>query len=82
MIRKAMLSVEAFKRYISHVRCAAYPVKERFEAERANIEKAWPAYSKDQSLCRLPALFWNACSADMQPAAWAALYKERLQHTL
>ena len=69
MIRKAMLSVEAFKEFISYVRCAEYPDVQRFEAERPAIEKAWPAYNQDLTLSRLPAHFWNACSEECKPAA-------------
>jgi hypothetical protein len=82
MIRKAMLSVKAFKEYVSYVRCAEYPDVGRYEAERPVVEKAWPAYQKDATLSRLPACFWNACSSECKPAAWEAMYKERLQHTL
>ena len=54
MIRKSMLSAEAFKEYISYVRCAEYPDAERFEQERPQIEKSWPAYAGDATLSRLP----------------------------
>ena len=77
MIRNKMIDVEAYKEYISYVRCAEYPDPVRFREERCSIEKAWPAYSTDQSFSRLPAIFWNSCNDDCKPAAWEALYKER-----
>ena len=80
LLRKKMLSVEAMKEYISHVRCASYPDVEKFKEERDDIEKAWPAYATDYDLCRLPTFFWQ--QPDSNAANWKREYEDRLQHTL
>ena len=64
MLRDRFLSADAFKHYVSTVRCAAYPEPEKFERERAHIEKTWPAYAADPSLSRLPRFFWNQPTVD------------------
>ena len=47
---------------------------------RAKVEKAWPAYADDLSLCRLPQFFWNSTQAS--PEEWLQEYHTRLQHAL
>ena len=58
-LRAGMLSAEAYEAYISHVRCAAYPNQDQFLQEREEIERIWPAFSSDYSLCALPNFFWT-----------------------
>ena len=57
MLRREMLSVAAMKLYVSYVRCAYYPDPGLHQQQRGFLEKAWPSYSKDQSLARLPKFF-------------------------
>ena len=57
MLRRDMLSVSAMKLYASYVRCASYPDPAQHRQQRSFLEKTWPAYSKDQSLARLPEFF-------------------------
>ena len=59
-LRSKLLSGQAWKDFVSHVRCGAYPDPEKFDAERADIEKAWPAFANDPSLSRLDADLWLA----------------------
>jgi hypothetical protein len=42
LLRKELLTGQAWKNFVSHVRCGAYPDPEKFDAERANIEKNGP----------------------------------------
>ena len=55
-LEEGLLSSEAFKEYVNSVRIAAYPDIDKFNEERADIERSWPAYAKDFSLSR-PAAF-------------------------
>ena len=57
MLRREMLSVAAMKLFVSYARCASYPDPALHQRQRSSLEKAWPAYSKDQSLARLPEFF-------------------------
>ena len=63
VLRKKMVTAEALKHFVSHVRCAAYPDVAAHERSRAQVEKAWPAYADDLSLSRLPQFFWNSTQA-------------------
>jgi hypothetical protein len=56
-LQKKLLEAETVKRYVSYVRCAAYPDVEAFRANKSHIEKEWPAFLSEQSLCRLPRFF-------------------------
>ena len=56
-LKAQMLSAEALKQFVSHVRCAAYPDVDAHRRSRAQVEKAWPAYADYQSLSRVPQFF-------------------------
>ena len=56
-LRAELVSADAFKAYVTHVRCAAFPDVDVFRDEQANIEKSWLACATDYSLCRLPHSF-------------------------
>ena len=36
------------------MRCASYPDVRKFVQERVEIEKSWPAYATDNSMCQVP----------------------------
>ena len=72
MLKQQLLAVDSFKRFVSYTRCAEYPDIGKFDAERPHIEKAWPAYEKDDSLCRLP---------EFSGAARAQTVQHGRQHT-
>ena len=76
MLRREMLSVAAMKLFVSYVRCASYPDPALHQRQRSSLEKAWPAYSKDQSLARLPAFFWTEQLASGE--SWKNMYEQRL----
>jgi len=57
-LRSRLLTGQAWKDFVSHVRCGAYPNLKKFDAERDEIEKAWPAFANDFSLSRLDADLW------------------------
>ena len=78
--QSGMLTPEAFKAYISHVRCASYPDHERFLREREGVEQQWPAFADDLSLCRLPAAF--RADLDAPAHVWRERFDLRLQHAL
>ena len=80
VLREGMVTADALKQFVSHVRCAAYPDVAAHERSRAQVEKAWPAYADDLSLSRLPQSFWNASRAS--PQEWLQEYHTRLQHAL
>ena len=46
-LREEMLTAEALKRFVSHVRCAAHPDVTAHERPRAQVEKARHAYADD-----------------------------------
>mgnify|MGYP006907235490 CR=1 FL=1 len=75
-----MLSRDALKQYVSHVRCASYPDVDAHRQSRAQLEKAWPAYANDLSLSRLPQFFWTASAASGEE--WLRQYPNRSQHAL
>jgi len=95
MLKKKVIAVEQFKAFVEHVRCARYPDVEKFTEERAEIEKAWPAYANDDSLCQVPH-FISAVSdsiphlsaatsmEDWETEAqhWRQNYKARHQHVM
>ncbi len=79
------------------MRCATYPDKEQFDADRDDIEKRWPAFADDTSLPRAPAYAWRALRPSVVPhiqtgvaretwhaegALWLQLRLQRLQHVL
>ena len=68
------------KHFVSYVRCASYPDPDKFRKERGKIEKEWPAYAKDTSLCRLPRFFWEA--SEESGTQWKEAFNDRLQHAL
>jgi len=80
MLRCEMVSPEAMKHYINHVRCATYPNVDLFNKERDQIEKSWPAYAEDYDLCRLPRELRTEAGA--AAGEWITKYNDRLQHTL
>ena len=79
-LRAKMLSAEALKQFVSHVRCAAYPDVDAHRRSRAQVEKAWPAYADDRSLSRVPQFFWN--SSEASGTEWLRQHNNRLQHAL
>jgi hypothetical protein len=96
--RAGILSAQAWKDYISDVRCASYPDAEQAEADRSRVEQSWPAYATDKSLSRLTLDLWidtegatspDWFTPDFEVDAWRAKGKEwllkynaRLQHAL
>ena len=56
-LREKMLTADALKQYVSHVRRASYPDAEAHQESRSQLEKAWPAFADDQQLSRLPKFF-------------------------
>ena len=50
LLRAKLITGQAWKEFVSHVRCAEYPDPAKFEAERATIEEAWPAFASDPPL--------------------------------
>mgnify|MGYP002811759978 FL=1 len=80
VLREGMVTSEALKHYVSHVRCASYPDLEAHRAGRGKVEKAWPAYAEDATLSRLPHVFWRAPEASGEE--WLRQYHSRLQHGL
>ena len=66
LLREKMLSAEALKQFVSHVRCASHPEVAAHERSREQVEKAWPAYADDLSLSCLPQFFWNSTEASAE----------------
>ena len=62
MFQRAMLSANAWKQYINHVRPAAYPDHEAFLSERSFIEQTWPAYAHTKALCQPPSSLYTSAS--------------------
>ena len=92
-LREHLVSVEAMKNYVSFVRRATYPDVEKFMAERADIEAAWPAYATDPLLCKpphfvsmppeaLPEIILGGASWLEEGKVWSTQYFSRLQHAL
>ena len=92
-LREHLVSVEAMKNYVSFVRRATYPDVEKFMAERADIEAAWPAYATDPLLCKpphfvsmppeaLPERILGGASWLEEGKVWSTQYFSRLQHAL
>ena len=97
MLRKQLLSLDALKRFHDYVRCARYPDADAFEASRASIERDWPTYASDFSLCRGPSYAWQCLRSD-SPAhisqttcveewrgegkSWLQTRNQRVQHVL
>ena len=67
LFRERVLSMDALKQYRIHLRCAEYPGVEKFDRERDEIEKEWPAHAGDVSLCRAPAYIWESHAANPAP---------------
>ena len=63
LLREKMLTADALKQYVSHVRCASYPNVEAHRESRPQVEKAWPTYAEDLALSRLPKFFWDASAS-------------------
>ena len=98
MLKQQLLTGDAWKAFVSHVRCGAYPDPAKFEADRADIEKAWPAYANDQTLSRLDRDLWAEPSEQVphpwdefsaphdgwiaDGLAWLARYNRRHQHAM
>ena len=92
MIKEKLISVDHFKVFIDRVRCASYPDVEKFHAERTSIEKAWPAYTEDHSLCQIPSFlnFRPDCNAFLVSSEewkfegkhWRNFYDMRHQHVM
>jgi hypothetical protein len=59
MFAKRALDIDAVKAFHSYVRCAEAPDVAKMEAEQDVIERTWPAFAEDQSLCRIPEELWN-----------------------
>ena len=56
--------------YLSVCARASYPDVEKFETERADIEKSWPAYAGDKSMCQVP--HFLASSPDASALTWSS----------
>ena len=59
LFKAQLLSLDALKRFHDYVRCARYPDVAAFDAARDTIEKSWPAYVEEYSLCRAPPYAWE-----------------------
>ena len=79
-LREKMLTADALKQYVNHVRCASYPDIEAHQASRSQVEKAWPAFADDRQLSRLPKFFWDASRSSNEE--WLQQFQSRLQHSL
>ena len=79
-LREKMLTADALKQYVSHVRCASYPDVEEHQRTRCQVEKAWPAFADDKELSRLPKFFWDASASSNEE--WLQQFHSRLQHAL
>ena len=79
-LREKMLTADALKQYVSHVRCASYPDVKGHQKSRPQVEKAWPAFADDQQLSRLPKFFWDASASSNEE--WLQQFQSRLQHSL
>ena len=77
LLRAKLITGQAWKEFVSHVRCAEYPDPAKFEAERATIEKAWPAFASDPSLCRLDRDLWAQRPAYTIPNPWMTIRCDR-----
>ena len=78
------------------MRCASYPDADQFQKERADIERAWPAYAEDKSMCQIPAFVSEfaqsssphllTCSSTdewlQEGQEWATKYNVRRQHVM
>ena len=80
LLREKMLTADALKQYVSHVRCASYPDVGAHRESRSQVEKAWPAYAEDLALSRLPKFFWDASASSGEE--WLRQFQNRLQHSL
>ena len=72
-IRQHLLSVEAFKAFVDHARCASYPGLQHDGREREDVESEWPAHRGEYSLCRPPAFVWKAGAAKLSAEEMALL---------
>ena len=92
MIKEKLISVDHFKAFINHVRCASYSDVEKFHAERTAIEKSWPAYAEDKSMCQVPSFLAflpdsNAFATsrdewEAEGERWRKFYDTRHQHVM
>ena len=80
LLREKMLTADALKQYVSHVRCASYPYVDAHPESRPQVEKAWPAFAEDHNLSRLPKFFWDASASSDEE--WLRQFQCRLQHSL
>ncbi|MDA8609320.1 hypothetical protein N9L19_00235 [bacterium] len=80
LLRDKMLTADALKQYVGHVRRASYPDVQAHRQSRSQVEKAWPAYAEGLGLSRLPNLFWDASAASGEK--WLRQVQKRLQHSL
>ena len=79
-LREKMLTADAVKQYVSHVRRASYPDAKAHQESRSQLGKAWPAFADDQQLSRLPKFFWDASASSNEE--WLQHFQSRLQHSL
>ena len=91
MLKQKLLSVDTFKIFVDHARRASYPDVDKFNAERREIEKAWPAYAQDNTLCQVPFFVGELSSQTFAPSSvdwnldatrWLEQYNGRLQHVM
>ena len=75
--RDGILSADAWKNYVNHVRLAAYPDAEKAERDREATEKAWPAYASDQTLSRLTFELWADTAGTTSPHFFQQDYERR-----
>ena len=95
MLKKALITVNMLKAYISNVRRASYPDAARFQQERSNIESEWPEYKHELALCKPPQHMnksYGLCPVDALPLnsdawkaegeQWKESYNMRLQYVM
>ena len=95
MLRKALITVEMMKTFISNVRRASYPDASLFRQEQSKIESEWPEYKKEYALCKPPQHMIKShglCPVDALPLnseawkaegeQWKIFWNTRLQYVM
>ena len=95
MLRKALITVEMMKTFISNVRRASYPDASLFRQEQSKIESEWPEYKKEYALCKPPqhmnkshglcpvdALPLNSEAWKAEGEQWKIFWNTRLQYVM
>ena len=97
LLRERLMTVDSLGVFHNHLRCAMYPDVAKFESEKLDIEKQWPAYADDRVLSRPPAYVWDALQPNQtqhlfstgswdvwreEGQVWLGKRAARLQHVL